>query len=283
MPKVGLVLSGGFAKGAYQVGALKALQEYIAHDQITCTSASSVGALNAYAFLTGNIELINDIWLRFDFKNFKSFARKYISRSFTADIIKEIVGDGSSPPNNTYITCFNISKLELNYINLADIKTSDVEPYLQASVTMPMLTHAINISGNRYVDGGLIDNVPVKPLANHKLDYSIVISFENNNWVFENEAIDNRLIKINLSEDNFIKNSLSFDKESVAHMIKLGYTKTSAILADIFANGIDNCDMIQSKIKTYNAQNGNSKFRLTGDVIVGNINKLMKKIISHKI
>ena len=34
MSKIGLVLSGGFAKGAYQIGILKALDEFVAYDNI---------------------------------------------------------------------------------------------------------------------------------------------------------------------------------------------------------------------------------------------------------
>ena len=42
--KVGLVLSGGGAKGAYQVGALKALQEL--GTTIDVVAGASIGALN---------------------------------------------------------------------------------------------------------------------------------------------------------------------------------------------------------------------------------------------
>lgn len=44
MPKVGLVLSGGGAKGAYQVGVLRALQEL--GTRVDMVSGASIGALN---------------------------------------------------------------------------------------------------------------------------------------------------------------------------------------------------------------------------------------------
>ena len=56
MPKIGLVLSGGLAKGAYQLGVLKAINELVRLEDIVAISASSVGTLNAYAFINQRLE-----------------------------------------------------------------------------------------------------------------------------------------------------------------------------------------------------------------------------------
>ena len=53
---IGLVLSGGMAKGAYQIGALKALNNFVPLEEIKYISAASVGVLNGYAYATNNIE-----------------------------------------------------------------------------------------------------------------------------------------------------------------------------------------------------------------------------------
>ena len=50
MAKLGLVLSGGGAKGAYHVGVIKALQEV--GIQIDMISGASIGALNAAVLLS---------------------------------------------------------------------------------------------------------------------------------------------------------------------------------------------------------------------------------------
>ena len=46
---IGLVLAGGMAKGALQLGALYALSEFIPLEEIKYVSCASVGALNSYA------------------------------------------------------------------------------------------------------------------------------------------------------------------------------------------------------------------------------------------
>lgn len=49
---IGLVLSGGMAKGAYQIGVLRAISEYIPISEIKYISCESIGVFNGYALLT---------------------------------------------------------------------------------------------------------------------------------------------------------------------------------------------------------------------------------------
>ena len=42
---VGIVLAGGFAKGAYQVGALNAIREMLPKEDVKYISCASIGAL----------------------------------------------------------------------------------------------------------------------------------------------------------------------------------------------------------------------------------------------
>lgn len=58
----GLVLSGGGAKGAYEVGCWKALKEYGITNDIKAISGSSVGALNAALFSCVSEEEAENLW-----------------------------------------------------------------------------------------------------------------------------------------------------------------------------------------------------------------------------
>ncbi len=60
--KTGLVLSGGGAKGAYQIGVIKALQENKIHFDVV--SGASIGAFNAILTYSGNMEKAEEIWLQ---------------------------------------------------------------------------------------------------------------------------------------------------------------------------------------------------------------------------
>src|SRR6266571_3462448 len=59
--RVGLVLSGGGAKGAYQVGCWKALRAF-GVDRFDAIAGSSVGAINAVFVATGRLDLAEDAW-----------------------------------------------------------------------------------------------------------------------------------------------------------------------------------------------------------------------------
>jgi len=281
MPNVGLVLSGGFAKGAYQVGVLKAVKEFFADGEIKYVSASSVGALNAYAFLQDKMDVAEDMWRNLDFGGFRAFTKNYVRGSHISDAIEKLA-DTTRPQPFLYVTCFNTTKRKLNYINLKNVKTSEVKDYLRASVMLPMVSRAVVISGMKYIDGALVDNIPVRPIMKHPLDYAIVVHFDNDNYLFENDYFDSKLIKINFVGNSLIKNSLAFDKNSVSYMINSGYEEGISILNMIFKNGIDDLDYIYQKIGFLNGLRGKKKFRLTGDVVVNNINKVLKKIISSK-
>lgn len=58
----GLVLSGGGAKGAYEVGVWKALEDYGISDKITVISGTSVGALNAALFACTDSGEAETLW-----------------------------------------------------------------------------------------------------------------------------------------------------------------------------------------------------------------------------
>ena len=58
-----LALCGGGAKGAYQIGVMKAMKEAGTLGRINTISGTSVGALNALLFAIGDVQLAEDVWL----------------------------------------------------------------------------------------------------------------------------------------------------------------------------------------------------------------------------
>ena len=62
MRNIGLVLCGGGAKGAYQVGVFKVLEELEIANEIKMISGSSIGALNGALYLMYSADEIDQIW-----------------------------------------------------------------------------------------------------------------------------------------------------------------------------------------------------------------------------
>ena len=62
MAEIGLVLQGGGARGAYQIGVWRAMNEFCITPHISGVSGASVGALNGALFAIGDYEKARNIW-----------------------------------------------------------------------------------------------------------------------------------------------------------------------------------------------------------------------------
>jgi len=283
MPNIGLVLSGGFAKGAYQVGVLRALAQHLPHDKIKYISASSVGVLNAYGFVQNKLDEVEKMWRNQNFSDLRSFLHSYVRSSYVPNAIREITKEYRFFRPDLYTTLLNITDRRLNYINLKEIDPKIIWGYLQVSVSLPMVSKIVEISEKKYCDGAFVDNIPVTPLLKRPLDYAIVVHFDQSNYVFENKYFNSKLIKINFMDDKIMRDSMAFDKDSIDHMIKSGYDESIAMFDMHFKNGLDDIEYIYDKIRFVDNIRGKQPFRLTGDVVVNNMNRVLKRIIRSKI
>lgn len=278
MVKIGLVLSGGMVKGAYQIGVLKAIQEFINKENITCISASSVGTIAAYAYVQDKLEEFKDIWLDTEQFNVRTFLRSSVKRSNILDKVTKIVKNHKQMNMDFYTTCLDINKMNLNYINLKNIRDDQIEDYLKASISFVPVYKAIQIDDAKYVDGAVIDNIPVKPLANYDLDYIIVVHFDKDNYIYQTFENKN-VIEINFDIPTSISKSLSFDQESSNDMINKGYGEAHRILSYIFAEGIESKEYVENAIKELMQKEKYEKYNLSGDIFIDRMNIFAKKFV----
>lgn len=281
MKHIGLVLSGGMGKGAYQIGALTALCEYFQPQDFEYVSAASIGALNAYAYLTNNTEKARTIWESVNFQREKRFITSVLKSTFLQDIITSIISD-MSISNFFYVPLLDLSNKELIYYNFSDVSPKKIAPYLRASIAMPLYNKGVIIGDKTLYDGAIVDNIPIYPILKNKLDYIICIYFDDFNYVFEDYHLDNKIIKITFPDNKIISNSVHIEHESILYMIDEGYRKTKSILEFIFSDGIENLTLIYTKIAKRNLLSSTKVIRITGDVVVTNMNKIVKKFVSHK-
>ncbi|HAY33706.1 MAG TPA: hypothetical protein DCY06_06180 [Bacteroidetes bacterium] len=210
--KVGLVLSGGGARGFAQLGVLKALEESeIDIDLIVGTSIGTViGGLYSSGYTVSEIEnIIND----FDWERALSLTNKYQRTSLfleqkkiqdrsllfrSLDGIKpEILPSSFSNGqylsekintlilNSRYNTKQNFSELKYPFISVAtDINTGEkvllkkgnLSESIKASLTFPLLYTPIIINGKKLVDGGLSANIPAKTAKDEGADFTVIVN-----------------------------------------------------------------------------------------------------------
>lgn len=161
--QTGIVLSGGGARGFAHIGVLKALNEAgIYPDIISAVSAGSIiGALYADGHKPDTIfELLSewDIYklLRVykpGFGVLKAMGiRKVLSRNLSTNELSEL----KIP---LIISATNFTKATTEYFTSGSIIDA-----VMASSAVPLVLKPYIINGNMYVDGGLMNNLPVEPL-----------------------------------------------------------------------------------------------------------------------
>ena len=144
MKHIGLVLSGGMGKGAYQVGALSAIREFFTPSDFEYVSAASIGTLNTYAFLTDNLEKAKNIWENVNFQGNKRFITSVLKSTFLQEIIECLVVD-TKIKNTFYVPLLDFSSGDLQYYDFSTISPQDMQHYLSASVAMPFYKAIQNI------------------------------------------------------------------------------------------------------------------------------------------
>lgn len=251
----GLVLAGGGGKGAYQVGAWKALNEYGIAQKVTCFSGASVGGLNAGLFMCfDDPEEIKKIWLE-EVPGKLTKNDELLSQEGLLEIIDSI--DINKIHENTfpyiYVDALQEKKLisrivkgsGLEYFLLNKQSEEQIKNLFLATSAFPVVTSPVLLeNGNYYSDGGneLLggDNTPFYPITeikNPKLDVkTLIIISLNDADTFELEAEDTveMLIHIVPSEDlgSIREGTLNFTREKIAHLIDLGYQDTVKVLEE---------------------------------------------------
>lgn len=163
--KTGLVLSGGGTRGFAHLGVTAALYDNgIKPDVISGTSAGAIAG--AFMAAGKNPKEVRDM-----LKNGSFF--KYTKLQLPKDGLMKL--DGLKELFQREIPVKNLEDLDIPlYVTISNLNTGAVEyqntgllgETVLASSSIPILFSPVRINGNIYVDGGLIDNIPIEPIKN---------------------------------------------------------------------------------------------------------------------
>ena len=272
--KVGIVLSGGFAKGAYQIGVLKAVQSCFNFSDIGVMSAASIGALNAYSFLSGRLDEGERIWRELICGEKPVFIGHLMRSAALQSILDELCTGSPVLGGSLFVTYYDLSHAKLIYKDIAFVEGSMHAEYLRAAVTLPVVSRPVRIQGRSLYDGAPVDNIPVYPLLRLDADLLICVYFDNVSYLFENEDFDRRILKCIFPEENSLTRSVLVDRKDIDRMVTAGYDRARYLLDSVLAQGTEDKDGIYTAIERTNAERGKRSFRITGDVIATNLNRL---------
>ena len=164
MNKIGLVLSGGGSRGIAHLGVLKFLDEIqIPIASISGSSSGAIaGALYSYGYTPDEImEFIKEIKL---FKLIKpaisktGLLRMEATKALFSKFIKE--DDFSALKIPLTITSTDLCQGKSVYFTHGEL----IRP-LMASACIPVIFDPVKIGDSWFVDGGILNNFPTKPLV----------------------------------------------------------------------------------------------------------------------
>ncbi len=274
--RVGIVFSGGFAKGAYEVGFCKALMEHIDINNVRAVSGASIGALNAYAFINNKYDYLVDVWRNLKFKSAREFFIKSNKRSIIYEYINEMQKDIINNVNvPCYIDYIKVPNITLCYKNINQENIEAMHQYLKASVTVPGLYNPVLINNDYFVDGAFLDNTPITPLEKENLDVIFVLRFDHAGEQYEQVNTNAAIIEIVFDDEKKLKDYFYFNSDLTNKLIDLGYAKSKDILDLVFKYGRD-IEYIKKIAKINNQQSCNHIIPKSGEEIVNKINKLRK-------
>ncbi|WP_373264725.1 patatin-like phospholipase family protein [Hungatella hathewayi] len=249
----GIVLEGGGAKGAYQIGAWKALRE--AGVRIKGIAGASVGSLNGALICMDDLEKAEDIWKNIEYsrvmdvsdetikalkkKNFKALNMQEILNSgfqFIKDggfdvtplknLIAEVVGDESrirESDRELFAVTYSVSEHKELAVDVKSGEEGSVKDMLLASAYFLAFKNE-KLGGKRYRDGGGFNNVPLGVLLDKGYEDIIVIRIYG--WGFDSEKVTKIPEGANvyhIAPRQDLGGILEFDKKQSRKNMTLGY------------------------------------------------------------
>jgi NTE family protein len=236
--KTGLALSGGGARGISHLGVLKALDEFGV--QIDCISGTSTGALVGALYSYGiSPDEILEVIVKTRF--FSSLRPAWtltglVSMGGLKDLIRKLVPENSFDALKIPVA---IAATSLNKGRTEYFTSGELIPAILASCCVPVIFNPVSIDGEVYIDGGIMDNLPSKPIrdkcdlliGSHCNYISAEFDVKNFRSVIERSllmaisgnTVDSKSLCDILIEPPGLGNLSAFDVGNAQRLFKIGY------------------------------------------------------------
>ena len=255
--KVGLVLGGGGAKGAYQIGVFKALVENHLCDEIQLLSGTSIGAINSVLFVEDDINKAIKIWESLDkdtiltkkklsqyldFSNLKNIS--VYSRQGFLNLLQDNINleDIAKQDREIYVVATPLkNQFAQTVFCLNNQKPNMIKDILLASSAIPGIFESVKIKGVYYMDGFKITNVPVKVAVTKGCDLVYVVPLGRRNNPDATSFPDATIINFkhpSFDDLSFNSGTLGFEPELIKERIELGYQSAKTLIAYLRSIGV---------------------------------------------
>lgn len=257
MAKLGLVLSGGGSKGAYEIGVYKALKKL--HKKVDIVTGTSIGAINgmfvAQKDLKGALKLWKNISFKtlYDEEEFPVLENEKLSKIYM-QYAKGFINDGGldiykmKDIFNKYFKPHKFFKSDIDYglvtYNFTknkpvlktkkDLNKDNIKDYILASASCYPAFKPYLINNEMYIDGGYYDNLPINLAI--ELGATEIIAVDLRAIGFKKNVKDKTVDITYIAPNNKIGSFLVFDKNQAKKSIKFGYNDTMKIFNKLEGN-----------------------------------------------
>ena len=250
MKPYGLILAGGGAKGAYQIGAWRALRELgITFEAI---AGVSIGAINGALIAQGDYDRAVELWSNaevtigihieaelhdsenlFSFSNLPQIFMEIIrnggvdvtpARNLIAEYIdEEKVRDSGIPLG---LVTFQLSSMKPVEVFLDEIQDGLLVDYLMLSARVPGL-HNQSPDGAKYLDGGIYDNAPIGMLRDRGINRFVVVDISGMKGVGHKDDFScAEFVYIRPNDPKELGEAFEFDSSMNDMRMQMGYLDT---------------------------------------------------------
>ena len=248
--RAGIVLSGGGAKGAYQIGMFRALEEMGLDQAQLELSGTSIGALNALLYAACGIGAMRELMAemrRFLCPDPQHRGRKpEISADEVARTMRELYPDSLLEKNTVPVTvCAYCRETEQpEYFRLNGLPAGEQRLLVLASACIPGIADPIPYRGRHYTDGGILPLGASKTAVAHKIPLGVFRKSLADpvlvSYLTMEDQVDPRLIGsrrlIELRPEAPLEKAphagtLDFSVENVRNLEERGYAETRRLFA----------------------------------------------------
>lgn len=249
---IGLILSGGGARGAYQIGVWEGLKDLGLEQRLHTLAGVSIGAINAAVLIQEwnkgpesaiemwrqmlpgevfkavpdnlkNLEWKDYLELGLDsLKNFKVRVDPFIDRLFehtSEELIREA-------PHEYVLAAWNVNKLRTDAFSLPQIPEGKLAEYILASASFPAFG-SYKINGTSYLDGGIGNNLPLDLALDNDavalalaIDVGSFVRYTPSQLRIEKKYKEQTLI---IRPSRSIPSPVNFSRSAVQVMLEVGY------------------------------------------------------------
>lgn len=242
-------LQGGGAKGAFQGGAIKALYEKGIEPDIV--SGTSIGAVNSYFLIKGNVDELEAMWNSIEEGDFKSPSpgEKVVENGKLIEALEK-VEKRTSRVTEVYVNYVKVESSGLSEvveeicsssskIALSSIKYSSLLPYVEGAEGTADMMEAFKekLEAGEYdgynLDGGVLNNRFTEPLLRDDIDELYLLPLSNSYRVDEElkeKYRDKKLVVIRPDVKFSPEDTLRFEGEFCKELFRKGYETAKRLL-----------------------------------------------------